>query len=89
MQFPNWQYVESLYEDIGDYLDENCSIYDDFKGHRFDLDRKDFIQILKIILYIMIERIHAYRCCELFNDYYLNHSDVPVSIDNFTCHHGN
>ena len=46
LEFPDWQCVDSLYEDIGDYLDDNCSIHNYFKGHRFDLDRKGFIQIV-------------------------------------------
>ena len=39
-----------------DYLDENNSIYDDYKDHIFYLDREGFIQIVKIIPYMMIEK---------------------------------
>ena len=88
MQFPDWQCVYSLYEDIGDYLDNNCSIHDNFNGHRFDLDREGFIQIVKMIPYMMIERIYACLCCELFNNCYFNHLDVPVPIYYYICHHG-
>ena len=33
LQFPVWQCVNSLYEDIGDYLDDNYSLHDDYTGH--------------------------------------------------------
>ena len=46
-----------------------------------------FIQIVKMISYMMIERIHACTCCELFNNYYFNHLNILVPIDYFTCHH--
>ena len=78
----------SLCEDFGNYSDDNCSIHEDFKDNRFDLDRKDFIQIVKITPYMMIETIHAFPWCELFNNYYFDELDVPVPIDFFTCHHG-
>ena len=37
---------------------------------------------------MMIEIIYACSCCELFNNYFFNHLDIPVPIDYFTCHHG-
>ena len=88
LQFPDWQCVESLCEDFGVYIDENCSIHEEFIGHTFDLDREGFIQIVKMIPYMMIETIHACPCCELYNNCYFNHLDVPVPIDYFICHHG-
>ena len=88
MQFSDWQCVESLCKDIGDYLDENCSIHEDFEGHIFDLDRKGFIQIVKMIPYMMIKTIYACLCCELFDNCYFSDLNVPVLIDYFSCHHG-
>ena len=54
MQFPDWQCVDSSCEHIGPYLDENHSLHDEYEDHKFDLDREDFIQIVKIIPYMMI-----------------------------------
>ena len=41
-----------------------------------------------MIPYMMIEKIYASLCCQLFQNRYFNHLDVPVLIDYFTCHHG-
>ena len=30
LQFPDCQYVDSLYEDIGNYLDEHYPLHDDY-----------------------------------------------------------
>ena len=88
MQFPVWQCVNSLYEDIGDYLDDTYSLHDDYTGHWFDLDKEGFIQIVNTILYMMIEKRHICLYWQLFNNCYFNHLDVPVPIDYFVCHHG-
>ena len=64
LQFPDWQCVYSLCEDIEHYLNENHSLHDEYKGHKFDLDREGFIQIVKMIPYILIEKNHACPCCK-------------------------
>ena len=59
LYFPDWQCVDTLNEDVGSYLDDDYSIYDDYNGHRFDLNRKGFIKFVKIIPYMLIERIYT------------------------------
>ena len=88
LQFPDWQCVDSLCEDIEHYLDENHSLHDEYKGHKFDLDREGFIQIVKMISYMMIETNHACPCCKIFKNCYFEHFDVTIPIHYFTCNHG-
>ena len=87
LQFPDWYSVDLLCEDIGIYLDENHSLHDEYRGHKFDLDRESFIQIVNMIPYMMIEQNHACPCCNLFTNCYFTHFGVTIPIDYFTCNH--
>ena len=87
LQFPDWQCVYSLCEDIEHYSDENHYLPDEYKVHKFDLDREGFIQIVKMIPYMMIEKNHAYPCCKIFKNCYLEHFELIIPIDYFTCNH--
>ena len=75
---------------IGDeiYLEKNYSIHGEYKGHRFNLDGEGFINILKMIPYMMIERIYTCLCCHLFQNCYFQHLNIPIPINYFLCHHG-
>ena len=84
MQFPDWQCVHSLFKDIEHYLDENHSLHDEYKGHNFDLDREGFIQIVKMIPYMMIETNYACPCCKILKKCYFEHFEVTIPIDYFT-----
>ena len=53
LQFPDWECVDTLYESIRNYFDDNYSIHYDYKGYRFDLDREGFIDIVRIIPYML------------------------------------
>ena len=70
------------------YLDENHSLHEEYRSHKFDLDREGFIPIVKMTPYMMIEQNHACPCCNLFTNCHFLYFDVTIPIDYFTCNHG-
>ena len=88
MQLPDLKYVDTLIEDIRIYLDKDYSIHNDYNCHRFKLDRKGFIDIVKIIPYMSIERIYTCPYYHLFKSCHFQHLNVPIPIDYFTCYRG-
>ena len=51
--FSKYLYFLTIIEDIDIYFDDNYSIHYDYKGYRFDVDREGFIDIVRIIPYML------------------------------------
>ena len=68
LQFRDWEYGDTLFYSIKTLIRETNSDYDELKNHRFDLNGNNFMNIVKTIPYILIERLYACLCFFCFQN---------------------
>ena len=83
--FSDWDCWPDLNDDIS--FDEYEDEVDDLKNHRFDLTRTNFKDIIKSILFMLVEKYIVCPCSFPFKDYFFQFLQIvpPISILKCQC----